>query len=329
MTQKQYSFLTSLINLKIDQPIGSNWTIAGDLKISNTQSMAKRLVTESIREHIGTLEVNHILSGRPFVYSVSEYPVEDTSEQKQLEVLLSRLAHTQMFVNMLWLVKDNSVNFELGFLQFPYIREGQLARVSSNSLSARFSDATGSYDESTFSEAELNQAIELYKAFFGWTHDVYTVPEYPPVSLGKQDRLSRALYFVQAARAGSYLPEKVSYFCTSFESLVSTSASELAHQVAERVAVLIGNNSIEALEIYRNLKRAYDTRSKLVHGGKLTRQYDRYREDSTNCDSYLRRLFRVLISDSDLREAIEQEEEEVNEIFLNRLFSEYRSGGEP
>ena len=161
MTQKQYSFLTSLINLKIDQPIGSNWTIAGDLKISNTQSMAKRLVTESIREHIGTLEVNHILSGRPFVYSVSEYPVEDTSEQKQLEVLLSRLAHTQMFVNMLWLVKDNSVNFELGFLQFPYIREGQLTRVSSNSLSARFSDATGSYDESTIFRSGIESGYRI------------------------------------------------------------------------------------------------------------------------------------------------------------------------
>ena len=304
MAQQQYSFVTSLINLRVEQPMGSNWVIAGHLKISNSQSVAESLVTEALRENIGTLEVNHILSRRPFVYSVSEYPVEDTSEKKQLEVLKTHLAYTQMFVNLLWLIKDNSVNFELGFLQYPYVRHGHLTRISSNALSATFSDATGSRDEVTFTEAEMRQAIDLYKGGYGWTHDEYTVPEYPPVALGRQDRLSRALYFVQAARASLHLPEKVAYYCMCFESLVSTSPSELAHQVAERVASLIGNAPPGAVEIYRDLKRAYDTRSKLVHGGKLTDQGDRYHIDSTNCDRYLRRLFHVLNPNSKFGEAI-------------------------
>ena len=308
--------------------MGSNWTIAGNLKMSNSLSVARRLVTESLSECIGKLEVNHILSGRPFVYSLSEYPVEDTSPKKQLEVLATHLRYTQLFVNLLWIVKDNAVTFELGFLQYPYVRKGHLTQISSNALSATFSDATGSRDEATFTEAELRLAIDLYKRVFGWAHDEYTVPEYPPIALGRKDRLSRALYFLQAARSAGYLPEKVAYFCTCFESLVSTSSSELAHQVAERVASSIGNTPSEAMEIYRDLKRAYDTRSKLVHGGMLTDQGDRYRVDSTNCDSYLRRLIHVLNSNGKLREALEQNRESVDQFFLNRLFGRYYAGEE-
>ena len=317
MTQRQYCFVTSLNNLRIDQPLGSNWTIAGDLKISNSQSVAKRLLTDFLRENIGTLEANHVLSGRPFVYALSEYPFEDTSQEKQRDVLFAHLAHAQVFTNVLWLVKDNSINFELGFLQFPH--RGPLARVSSNSLSATFSDATRSRTETTFDETELKLAIEYYREIYGWTHDEFIIPELPPSALGKLDRVSRSLYFVQAARAASNLPEKVAYFCTCFESLVSTSPSELAHQVAERVASLIGETPTDAIDIYRNIKRAYDTRSKLVHGGQLTGQDDRYRTDSTNCDRYARRLIQVLISNGEIKAAIDQAEDSVNEFFLNRL----------
>ena len=323
MTQRQYCFVTSLNNLRIDQPLGSNWKIAGDLKISNSQSVAKRLLTDLLRENIGTLEANHLLSGRPFVYALSEFPVEDTSQEKQRDVLYAHLAHAQMFTNALWLVRDNSINFELGFLQFPH--QGPIARVSSNSLSATFSDATRSRAETAFDESELKLAIEYYKEIYGWTHDEFIIPELPPSALGKLDRISRALYFVQAARAASNLPEKVAYFCTCFESLVSTSPSELAHQVAERVASLIGKTPAEALDVYRDLKRAYDTRSKLVHGGQLTGQDDRYRTDSTNCDSYARRLLQVLILNSEMKAAIDQEEGSVNEFFLNRLLGRYYS----
>ncbi len=91
------------------------------------------------------------------------------------------------------------------------------------------------------------------------------------------------------------------------------------------MASLIGKTPVESVGIYRDLKRAYDTRSKLVHGGRLTAQEDRYRTDAKNCDSYLRRLFHVLISISEMREAIEQEEGNVNEFFLNRLLGRYYS----
>ena len=99
------------------------------------------------------------------------------------------------------------------------------------------------------------------------------------------------------------------------------SITELAHQVSERVAVLIGNDSNDAMEVYGNLKKAYNTRSKLVHGDRLNASKDQFLNGSVNCDGYLRRLILLLLTQEGLARALEQRPEKVNEFFLNRLFA--------
>ena len=83
---------------------------------------------------------------------------------------------------------------------------------------------------------------------------------------------------------------------------------------------MIAEDSSESLEVYRNLKRAYQTRSKLVHGGKLTDRHERYLSDSTNCDEYLRKLLDVLIADQEVRSSLEQDPEKVDRFFLEKIF---------
>ena len=134
-------------------------------------------------------------------------------------------------------------------------------------------------------------------------------------------RVSRAFYFLQSARATVFLPLKVAHYCTCFETLVSTSSTELAHQVAERVAVLISEDSQERMEVYRNLKRAYDTRSKVVHGSELTRSQQRYLDDSRNCDDYLRRLLLSFMAHHHLEEAANGPQEQWDTFFLGKLLS--------
>ena len=320
MTANQYGFITSLFYLKANTPLGANWSIAGDLKISNSNSVANGLITKSLSDKIGQLETNRILCGDPFLYAKAEFPVVETSEKTQLSLLFTYLVHAQQFVTMLWLVKDNSVNFELGFLQYPHTKAPVGVQVSSNHLSAIFTKADGNRSQVAFSTKELKEAIKYYNLFYGWQALDILAPGSPLVPSGDINRMSRALYFLQAARATWHLPEKVAYYCTCFEALVSTSPTELAHQVAERVATLIGKDTSDSLEVYRNLKRAYATRSKLVHGGKLTDGNQRYLADSTNCDDCLRRLLHLLIADEEVRSAIEQNPEQVNRFFLEKIF---------
>ena len=320
MPASQYSFVTSLYNLKPETPLGANWRIAGDLKISSSTSVANGLITNTLRDQIGGLEINRILSGDPFVYATANFPVEEASEESQLSLLVTYLVHAQQFMSMLWLVKDNAVNFELGFLQYPFTTATAMMRVSSNSLSATFSKADGNRSHVVFNTNEIKEAITYYNLFFGGQAFKMFDPRSPLVPVGETTRLVRALYFLQAARAAWNLPEKVAYYCTCFESIVSTNPTELAHQVAERVASLIGENASHSVEVYRNLKKAYNTRSKLVHGGKLADKPERYLTDATNCDTYLRKLIHVLIDDQPVRNAIGQNAAKVDQFFLENIF---------
>ena len=319
MPPNKYSFIASLESLKVDGPLGSGWNIAADLKISTSTTIAKSLVNESLSYSIGEIEATDILSGKPFLFATSDYPLEDLSPGAQKRLLNAHLKIALSFCNVLWLIKDNSVSFDRGFLQYPY-EKSKTPQISANNWTTRYSKADGQFGVTEFSKEEMRTAISMYNSLYGATPSSDVSPHLTPGTAGAVDRLSRALYFLQGARSMEDFPEKVTSYCTSFEALVSTNSTELAHQVSERVAVLIGEDPSEALEIYRNLKKAYGTRSKLVHGDQLTAEKDQYLTQSLNCDKYLRRLLHVVMTNDGVGKAIAQNPEKVDQFFLGKLF---------
>ena len=320
MPSIEYSFVASLDSLKIDEPLGSDWNIAADVKISTSGTVANKLMNSSLHLSIGDIEANEILSGKPFVFAVSEYPLEDTGSEAQMLLLNARLKIALSFCNLLWLLKDNSVNFDRGFLQYPYATRGAHPRFSMNSWTTRFSRSDGRSEVTKFSKAELRTAISMYDSLYGAIDSGEVSLGLTPGTAGDVDRLSRAFYFLQGARAMGDPTQKIANYCTAFEAIVSTSSTELAHQVSERVAILIGKDSSEASDIYRSLKKAYGTRSRLVHGDRLRSSSDQYRTESENCDRYLRRLIQVILTRESVAKALEQKPEQVNQFFLSLLF---------
>lgn len=321
MPAKKYSFVASLHDLTIVGPLGAGWTIAADLKLSTSETIVKKLINPPFIGSIGHIEAAEILSGKPFLFALAEYPLEDTSPEAQISLLNARLQIALSLCTVLWLIKDNSINFDRAFLQFPHGTPVVSPRVSINSWTTRFSKADGSIGSTEFSKEELRAGIAVYNNLYESKSTSDISPGLTPGTAGSVDRLPRALYFLQGARAMGDLAHKVANYCTSFEALVSTSSTELAHQVSERVAILIGNDSNDALEIYGNLKRAYNTRSKLVRGGRLTAGKDQFLKESLNCDSYLRRLILLLLTHESVAHALQQRPEEVNKFFLSRLFA--------
>ena len=321
MPARKYSFVASLQDLKIGGPLGWGWTIAADLKLSTSETIVKKLINPPFIGSIGHIEAAEIQSGKPFLFALADYPLEDTSPESQISLLNARLQIALSLCTALWLIKDNSINFDRAFLQFPHGTPVVPPRVSINSWTTRFSKADGSIGLTEFSKEELQAGIAAYNTLYECKSSSDVSPGLTPGTAGTVDRLPRALYFLQGARAMGDLARKVANYCTSFEALVSTSSAELAHQVSERVAILIGNDSNDALEIYGNLKRAYNTRSKLVHGDRLTAGKYQFLKESLNCDGYLRRLILLLLTQEGVAHALEQRPEKVNEFFLNRLFT--------
>jgi hypothetical protein len=166
-------------------------------------------------------------------------------------------------------VKDNSVNVELGFLEYPYRKRGW-SGMTSNFRAIRFSKADGSIEETEFTDTEARNARDLHSKLFANVVDRdeysgYLLPEDFP-------RLSRVYYFAQAARGSSDLGDKIAGYVTCFEALFCTDPAEMSHKLAERVAFFLGENPTDRGAIFRNIKNAYNIRSKTVHGDKITKK---------------------------------------------------------
>jgi len=93
----------------------------------------------------------------------------------------------------------------------------------------------------------------------------------------------------------------------SFEFLFSDGGSESTHKIARRTAVFLEKNKDKRIRIYREMKRAYNERSNIVHGRKI--DYKKIAKYYTKVEDYLRNCLRKII----------EEEQYSKDTFLNKL----------
>jgi len=131
----------------------------------------------------------------------------------------------------------------------------------------------------------------------------------------------RAFYWVQAGRSAAGIGQRVACFCTALESLFATSSVELTHQLAERTAIFLAEESNRREEIYRQVKRAYGVRSKVIHG-EVIRQ-SRTSElimASQECDGLLREVIQKVVGDREARATFDGTNDRIDRYFLQLLF---------
>jgi hypothetical protein len=118
-------------------------------------------------------------------------------------------------------------------------------------------------------------------------------------------RTGRALEFIGAARESSNLAVKIANYCSALETLFTTDAAELAHKLAERAALFLGDRGHDRRTVFANVKRAYNVRSKTVHGDTLSpKQIEELPVLSVQCDGLLRATLNSILDDEVLRRQI-------------------------
>jgi hypothetical protein len=253
--QRSATFFCRLDYIEVKGPIGPRATFAEDCFLTNEQSTIDRLLDWRFAEQIGSLEFSHFKQS-PLVAYRKLRNIDIGSEQKSL---FDTLLILDQFENIFWLYADSCVGHEAAFL------------TCGNSIFTNFyggirSCADGDHKTLTLRTDELYKLLELF------TKHVSRDLRKKPITMHTKvnsNRLSRALDYVARAQHSVNPAEKIAFYCTAFESLFSTSQSELSHQIAERVAVLLSQDPDSRAENYWFLKKCYDTRSKFLHGSAL------------------------------------------------------------
>lgn len=214
------------------------------------------------------------------------------------------------FDAFLWMVKDNSCNTfdymafaiagkDIGFINMDY------KKIVSNCI--------GEFEHITYTSEEVKQAYKYRTLFFSKCpkyieeDEVYNEKQFREKTkvvaedlIREYTPLERAFSYIRAARNSKDLAPKFAMYMSMFESLMTFENTELTHRVGERVAFYLTDDASERKQIYKDIKEAYDIRSRYVHGSSHEPAKRRlfYRTSLLlKIDSYARQLFKKALSE--------------------------------
>jgi hypothetical protein len=307
------TFIALLHELEITEDLGHGDKINDALRITNNRTVIERLLSPGHRMMMGDMEVASLLTGAPVVIAEADIPPDMTPQQ----YLLTRLYETQGFLMTTWVLFDNAVNCELGFLLH---EKASIASATSNFVAHLYSTARGEKPVTRWTREQLREMRTLHR-------EAMSMPDHPfqlPTSqlTSRHPRTSRAIFLINGARGQSDIAMKVSLYCTAFETLFSTSQAELAHQLSERLSCYLYETVDERLAHYRKVKAAYSLRSKVVHGSTLREEKLPDAVDAAEyCDMLARKVFYRLLTDKESQELFERDAQSFDEGMLSIIFS--------
>lgn len=285
------TYVTALKHLNITNNLGRGDRINDHLYITNDEATIRSLVPKTHIPVIGVLEWKFIEEANAVIWGGIDF--DETADP--VDVLNEQIYQVHGFLQSIWLFVDNSIDTELEFLL--YNQRGD-PTVSSSYMDVHITNASGETSEVALSREELQTVRRFYRERF----EAEPFGPHPTTKLIRTtDRLSRALYHVQAARTTRDVAMKVVHFCTAFETLFATSQSELAHQLSERIAWFLEDTGVARVQLYQSMKKIYSLRSRVTHGSGVAESgLEDLLTTSRNCDDYLRRSFHKFSEDTEL-----------------------------
>lgn len=300
------TFFCRLNYIEVRGNLGRGEQFSTNFFITNDPSIIRGLVDHRFSAAMGTLEYQNILDSHLVAYCKIPALAPGSEHQKLFELLL--LLNT--FEAAFWLHTDSCVGHELAFL----VNRG---KIHSNIYQGLRTRADSTCATVTLSANDLRELVRFYRRAL---HPQGMTPVRFHTK-ANSSRFSRAFSHIGRAQSTAFLSEKITFYCSALEALFSTSQAELAHQIAERVALILASDAEERIKIYRFLKECYSFRSKYIHGSPLTDiAGSRIAEISTLLDSTVRDAVEVILKDKELSSALTSETS-LDNYMLGKIFA--------
>ncbi len=136
--------------------------------------------------------------------------------------------------------------------------------------------------------------------------------------------LSRTLNYLHAALHSLFHDASFMMFSIVLESLFSTSYTELAHKVSERVAFFLEEEKKKRRELFTLVKKLYEVRSTIAHGGdvgKLKMSDSELNKMLADLQLIVQRTIRKVILDKEMIRIFSGKNDKREAYFADLLFS--------
>lgn len=309
-------FFTGVDQIKLPRILGKGERFSERFYITGDKDWIAKIVSP-LKAHIGLAEYSYLANEcQILVHSEQEIQYESLKEldDAMKSYLIGELMQIQEFLQRLWIIQDNAGLQDRGWLS---ANLGGNHIVHNNVWNVRHSNADGSYDVKEFTRDQIKTArlSAIYNAKHSYEGGI------PTPLVNKTIRIERFLYFMQIARASPDVAMKIVHYCSGLESLVSSSSTELTHQIAERVACLLEDPGNGRLDCFGKIKKAYALRSRAVHGGNFkSSRIDEIKATSIYLDNVCRRLIEIYLTNKgDISAHLEDDPDRFDSFFNRKI----------
>ncbi len=305
-----FLYIVGLTELQIKSTIQKPIRISADTFITNNPETIRTLIPNRQMPVMGMLEYSFLTDGRPVIFKTGNAMIAEASHLEVINFL--RDAHALLI--SLWMDRDSSANCDTGFAIGTDNDE-----IHTNNLTFHYSFANGSNKTTLITQDDLEIICSNSEKYFRGLKEQESPSQ--TVLMKTTGRVNISSYHLQMARASGDLAMKVAAYCSFFESLFSTTSTELSHQLSERIAFSLTDDPHERLEIFTKTKRAYGIRSKSVHGDAIQeKDLKGLIETTEHCDSIARKIYSKVITCSETKKLFSDSNEAIEEHMRNLIF---------
>jgi hypothetical protein len=283
------------------------------LKINNDEAFLENFYSPETINIVGLAIYNTSKKLKAYIHT--EFSVKLSFNPD--EVLSYLLKTCSILSNALWLVKDNSVRFNVGHLKYT---DNLLLTVTSNFVNSLYTTCIAEKNVTKFSKEEMIQAISYFNFFF--MLDLHLEEE--KVTHAETNRITRAFYFLDLARKNFDIGTKVALHCSALECLFSVSSAELRHRLSETIANYLGTDLQSKRKLYDEVKAIYDFRSSVTHGSGIPEKLlknnaEKLSQLGISCDNIVRYCFVKIINDTEIKKIYDENDNDKLSNFLTDL----------
>lgn len=253
--------------------------------------------TYDFKKTFGLMHVDIVLENFAGIVSFAK-TIRD-SKIRNRSIYIHHLA-VRYFINSLWFIKDNAVMSYFTTMSNSESMAPQIIKTNNyNSCS------DGEIKEVFFTYEELKEAAYWNEVLLKNAIKISGEREYVSDKIqnnglnpySETTSLGRAFLYLNNTRRESFLPAKIAGYISILEVLCAVSG-ENTYKVSERVATLIGGTLEEKLSNFDSVKKAYDFRSKYVHGSHINfTDVAKIKEVSMNLDEIVRNVLKKIVKD--------------------------------
>lgn len=276
---RQFLAVSHIHGLALAGNCGAGLEVFPGCHITNEPKSILSLISPGFKSALGEITISELTRSKAVISLLLDVPPELHGKARIAglhQYIIGNLrAEFNLFLQFLWMLKDHGA--ALAQIHSIYPLDQPDAMIVFDRFPIAYSNSSGADTPITCTIEEFRKALTLASAYLDYPNPFKRRPspastEPAPVTKLHREapRIWKAFLFLQSARRQDDLAMKVSHYCSTLETLFSTSQNEITHKLAERVAFLAGDSPAERLSIYRSIKEAYKVRSEVLHGSFLT-----------------------------------------------------------